>query len=271
SRLYNNLNTQGRFLNYNDRIILMKVEDVMNTIITAVKSESNLREVVISLANTPCGRVLVFSEEKPEGIITSRDILAAFSEYGNDAFSLRAKDIYGGEIVSANPKDEVRVAVRKMIYEGIGGLPVMEGDKIVGMFTERDVVKILAKVKSLSMVDSVMTLNPLGIDIGLDLREAARIMYISKIRRLLVKDEEKVVGLITAADIIKGLARGITEVEKIVTRNPITVTRNCKINKAAEIMTKKRIGSLVVEEKGIVGILTERDLLYAYLTESMLQ
>ncbi|PVU77845.1 histidine kinase, partial [Acidianus hospitalis] len=72
-------------------------------------------------------------------------------------------------------------------------------------------------------------------------------------------------GIITAADIVKALAKGLHMVNEIETRNPIGVRSNDPIMKAVRIMNEKRIGSLLVD--GIKGIVTERDVLYASLNE----
>jgi len=50
------------------------------------------------------------------------------------------------------------------------------------------------------------------------------------------------------------------------TKNPITISRYYSILNAAKLMIEKRIGTLpVMENQKLVGIVTERDLMYAYI------
>jgi len=92
-----------------------------------------------------------------------------------------------------------------------------------------------------------------------------------KVRRLPVVSNGRLVGIITAADIVKSLARTLDPkpVLEAGTRNPVTVGRYETLMRIVRIMEERRIGTIPVVENEIVGIVTERDLLYATVTSGI--
>ena len=86
-----------------------------------------------------------------------------------------------------------------------GVIPVFEGDKPVGMVTDRDIaVRAVAEGRepSTTRVKDIMTPEVFFCTEDMELDKAAQIMEYKKIRRLLVKDEKKnVVGILSLGDI----------------------------------------------------------------------
>ncbi len=127
-----------------------------------------------------------------------------------------------------------------------------------------------------------MTPNPITIDPKTTLPEAHKLMKECHIRRLPVVDRGKLVGILTLGDIREAspsdanslsifelnylLAR--LNVEKIMTRDPITITPTATIREAAQIMLEHKIGGLpVVENEKLVGIITESDIFRVLVQE----
>ncbi len=103
------------------------------------------------------------------------------------------------------------------------------------------------------------------------LGRARNLMLERKVRRLVVTNGREVVGIITAIDIAKVLARRGAPwrwrnpenslVDRFMTRNPITISPEESISTAAKIMSDKKIGGLpVVKDSTLIGILTETDI-----------
>ena len=127
-----------------------------------------------------------------------------------------------------------------------------------------------------------MTPNPITIDTKTTLPEAHRLMMECHIRRLPVVDHGKVVGILTQGDVREASPSGATSlsifelnyllaklsVEKIMTRDPITITPGATIRDAARIMLEHKIGGLpVVEDEKLVGIITESDIFRVLVQE----
>ena len=121
------------------------------------------------------------------------------------------------------------------------------------------------------MSRSVVTLTPQE-----TLRDAVNLLRTNRIRHLPVVDGSRLVGIVTDRDIkratpsvLSGVGReeydrvlATTKVERLMTREPITVTPKSRLKAAIEIFIERRVGALPVVEDGLlVGILTDVDIL----------
>ena len=122
--------------------------------------------------------------------------------------ALKVKDILkdkGLEVIAIDSGSTVDAAINKMIERNIGAILVMEDNKCVGVFTERDVLKCWTKHNSLEKVaiKDVMSRDLLVIEPHDDLDYAMTIMTNKKIRHLPVIEDGRVVGLVSIRDVVK--------------------------------------------------------------------
>jgi CBS domain-containing protein len=119
------------------------------------------------------------------------------------------KDLMTKNVVTIDVNKTVVEAAALMSENDIGDLIVMEDNIPVGIVTERDFVRrVLAEGKSTeSKVSEVMTRPLKVIDPDAPIKEAARRMVNKRIRRLPVIKDNKLVGIITAADFAKHLSK----------------------------------------------------------------
>ncbi len=112
------------------------------------------------------------------------------------------------------------------------------------------------------------------------IEQAISMININKFRRLPIVADTELIGILTATDIIKYIVenRGQSPintllaepVERIMTKEVITSPCEASIQKAAEIMTEKRIGGLpLMANNQLVDIITERDMLALYSLTSI--
>lgn len=126
-----------------------------------------------------------------------------------------------------------------------------------------------------TLVRDWMTPNPITIVPKTTLPEAHNLMKESKIRRLPVVDRGRLVGIVTLGDVREAEPSNATSlsiyelnyllskltVDKIMTRDPLTISPDATIREAAHIMLEHKIGGLpVMEGERIVGIITESDI-----------
>jgi len=109
--------------------------------------------------------------------------------------------------IVVGPKETLVACAQKMLDEGVGSLLVKEGEKLLGILTEKDFVdKVIAKKldPSNTKVEKVMTKNEMiTISPKEDLYYAMVLMSRENRRRLPVLDQGKVMGLLTYKDILK--------------------------------------------------------------------
>ncbi|GEN34321.1 hypothetical protein ADA01nite_17810 [Aneurinibacillus danicus] len=120
---------------------------------------------------------------------------------------------------------------------------------------------LVMRVKDL-MTPDVITITP-----ATPIQEAERIMKDRNIRRLIVVEQNKAVGIIVHREMMISLHSPTilkeTPVEWIMTKNLITIAPDAPITEAIQTMRKHKINSLpVVENEQLVGIITVVDLLH---------
>jgi CBS domain-containing protein len=130
---------------------------------------------------------------------------------------LRVSEIMTKAAVTDQPDDTLADAARKMWKQQTGSLLVMDGEDLVGIVTERDVLKAVAGGESMqdTRVSEVMSKDLVTVGPGTSLREAAKIMTDRWIRHLPVVDGGTLVGIISQRDLAGVLAGALNEPEAL--------------------------------------------------------
>lgn len=117
---------------------------------------------------------------------------------------MRVADIMTQASISESPLDTMRAAAERMWKQQTGSLVVMEGGRLVGIVTERDVLKAAARGADLdgTLVKDVMTGQIVTTGPDTALRDAARAMAQQWIRHLPVVSDNEVVGILSQRDIV---------------------------------------------------------------------
>jgi len=114
----------------------------------------------------------------------------------------------GHEIWSVKPNDTVFDAVKLMADKSIGSLLVMNGDKLVGIVTERDYArKVILEGKSSkdSSVKEVMNSKVLCVSPDQTVDECMALMTDKRVRHLPVLDHKHAVGIISIGDLVNAV------------------------------------------------------------------
>ena len=116
------------------------------------------------------------------------------------------------DVMTSNPctidaDKPVAYAAKMMKQENVGIAPIVEGDRLVGTLTDRDiVVRVVAEGKDPQTVTTreVASTAPVTVDPQQDLEEALRLMATHQVRRLPVVEEDgRVVGVVAQADVAR--------------------------------------------------------------------
>ncbi|MFN2589309.1 MAG: cyclic nucleotide-binding/CBS domain-containing protein [Actinomycetota bacterium] len=126
---------------------------------------------------------------------------------------MRVSEIMTGAAVLDSSDDTLAEAARKMWKQQTGSLLVVDGDDLVGIITERDVLKAVATGVSVgeTRISEVMSKDVITVAPGASLREAAKIMADKWIRHLPVVDNGKLVGVLSQRDLAGVLAGALNE------------------------------------------------------------
>ena len=117
------------------------------------------------------------------------------------------KDVMTSNPCSIDADKSVAYAAKMMRDEDVGLAPIVEGDKLIGMLTDRDIaIRVVAEGRDPGQVKvrDVASKQVVTIDPQQDLDEALRIMAKHQVRRLAVVEEDgKLVGVVAQADVAR--------------------------------------------------------------------
>ena len=99
-------------------------------------------------------------------------------------------------------------AARVMASEDVGPVPIVDGGRLVGIVTDRDiVVRVVAEGQdpSSATIGDIASSDLVTVQPDMDLQEAERLMADKQVRRLLVTEGDRLVGIVAQADLARAL------------------------------------------------------------------
>ena len=130
----------------------------------------------------------------------------------------------GTMVWSVAPTNTVFEAISMMAEKNVGALPVLEGDRLVGMISERDYARkviLLGRGSRETSVAEIMTVNLKTVGLSDSVQECMQIMTENRVRHIPVLEEDKLAGLISIGDcvnwIISAQTAAIDDLERFVT------------------------------------------------------
>jgi len=118
----------------------MLVKDIMNRNVVRVEPETSVREAARSMADNHVGSVIVMKNGSVVGIATDRDILLALADgEGKDFDSIPISDIMTRYVHYVSAESDVKKAVAMMAEFKVKKLPVLSGEKVIGVLTVSDI------------------------------------------------------------------------------------------------------------------------------------
>ncbi|HJH27536.1 MAG TPA: hypothetical protein C5S37_12435 [Methanophagales archaeon] len=222
------------------RIDLMKVRDIMTHPIIAEDEEVLVTKIVRDMAEQGIGSVVITSENKPEGIITERDIVSKVVLRNKRASETKSREVMSSPLITLEPDASVEEACECVAKGGIKRVPVVENGSLVGIVSVRN----------------ILTKKP---------RCAKRFYPHPEVRVLASRCKNALCLVVSCFSFFRAKRREFEREEKkvrdIMTHPTITEDEDASVAKIAADMDKQGIGSVVITSKGKpAGIITERDI-----------
>src|ERR1700756_2859503 len=109
--------------------------------VQSVEPDAKLSAAVKILGERKIGAVLVMSEGRIEGILSERDIVRVLGERGAGVLDEPVSSVMTRKVVSCRQSDTVAGIMEMMTLGKFRHLPVVEGDRVVGLISIGDIVK----------------------------------------------------------------------------------------------------------------------------------
>jgi len=184
---------------------------------------------------------------------------------------LKIKDIPVSQFMTAYPisvKSNVsfKTVVDFMAERGFANVIITERGKPIGVFTEREILKHIVSKEA----DPKTPIKDIGkqqyeeVDPGISVLDASKIMTAKKSRLLVFAESRKLVGIITATDMLRAFQKTDDDppIKPFISKNLVMCNSKTSIKEAAKIMLDKDVGSVIIRDFTYYGIFTERDVLH---------
>jgi CBS domain-containing protein len=121
------------------------VGEVMTREVVAVSPDDDVERAVRSMIDHEIGAVVVLEGKAPVGILTERDLMRRMLDE-RDVLSVRVDAVMSSPVVTTGPDVEMVDAFDLMNARNVRRLPVVERDGLVGIVTERDLLRWVSAV-----------------------------------------------------------------------------------------------------------------------------
>jgi len=176
-------------------------------------------------------------------------------------------DVMSRNVAAVFPNDTLVTVAKTMSEKHISCVVVVNNGSLVGVLTERDVLKkAVAEGKDFrrARADALMSSPVVSVAPDLSVLAASRVMEAKHIKRLPVLADRQLVGIVTQTDLVRALTHyGMwMDVSKVMSKDVSGIQSKATVAEAAKVMASRNISSIaIMAGNEVVGILTERDLL----------
>jgi len=125
------------------------VSDIMKSPVITVQKENNVRDATILMIDKRIGCLIVTEMHKPIGIVTKSDIIKRVVIPCLDPCEVKMGDVISTPLITIGKNQGILAAMRKMREMTVTQLVVMEGEEMVGIISERDLLRAVS-IASLS-------------------------------------------------------------------------------------------------------------------------
>lgn len=123
------------------------VQQMMSSPVVHVAPDDSVADALRAMIDRDIGAVVVVEDDRPVGVFTERDVSRRILD-DPKLLDRWVGDVMSAPVVSVAPTDEVVFIFGLMTEKKIRRLPVVEGDRLVGIVTERDLLRWVDAVAS---------------------------------------------------------------------------------------------------------------------------
>ncbi len=279
----------------------MQLIEIGDARVVSVRSVDNI-DTAISLMDEHGFRHLpVVDHGDVVGMVSDRDLLTAVAMHPASERTTSAEGPVRvgatriGEVMTSPARTvagdaSLEVAARMMLCEGIRALPLVHNEHLAGIVTETDFLKCYLDDRPMGrhtgwrlfrvgdeMSKPVVTLSPHD-----GFVRAIRTMRAGRLRHIPIVEDGRLVGIVSDRDMRRVLGnleietqdqaagdmahRPTAVMDEIMTRSVVVTHAPAPLAEVADILIQRKFGSLpVVDDGGIIGIITEADLLRVFV------
>ncbi|TLZ99245.1 MAG: CBS domain-containing protein [Methanobacteriota archaeon] len=270
------LSPRSGFFMKRNKVQDLRVSDFMSTDLVTASPDETLGDVLGKMKSNDIHELPVIERKKLVGVVTMRELMRRRNLPPTTKVST-VLEIPPG----IGPETPLPEAAEQMISAGFRAIPVVKGKALVGIISRSDIVRALVETRALEgvVVRDFMTPNPQAVAEDDTVEHAVQIIRSLGERSVPVVDKHRhLKGVVGLKDVVDLFARPkvreqygdragreekvVIEVKSVMRYPPLTVGPDADVQRAAELMAKQHVSSVIVTERDEpVGIITSQDLM----------
>ena len=131
------------------------IRDVMTSEVRACEPSTTVVEAAKAMAKEDIGPVPVVEDGRLIGILTDRDIVVRVVAEGRDPASTKIEEVATRDLVTVSPDDDVNTALSRMAESQVRRIPIVEGDRLVGIVAQADIARLGSDAKTGEVVEEI--------------------------------------------------------------------------------------------------------------------
>jgi CBS domain-containing protein len=131
------------------------IKEVMTRDVRACEPNATVAEAAKMMAQEDVGPVPIVEDGRLVGIVTDRDIVVRVVAEGRDPNATTVKEIASTNLVTVSPDDDLDEALKMLAENQVRRLPVVEGDRLVGIVAQADIARLGKDSKTGEVVEEI--------------------------------------------------------------------------------------------------------------------
>ena len=121
------------------------VKSLMTAKVETIESKESLTQALRKMVKRNIGSIVVVEGASPVGILTERDI-SRYVARGTSGLKTQVKKLMSGPLITIPPSSTTQEAITTMLKHGVRRLPVVEKGKLIGIVSQRDLLRWVLRV-----------------------------------------------------------------------------------------------------------------------------
>jgi CBS domain-containing protein len=180
--------------------------DVMRAGVITVGVDEPLCDAAAKMVDARVHRLVVMAKGAPIGVVSTRDAMRAVLFHRVEQ---PLSSVMSAPVLAIDIGDSIESAVKRLAEANVHGLVVLDDDKPVGVFTQREAIQTRTLPASLRTmpIEHIMSYQVLALDAATPLYRVAGYAIQTRVRRILVVQGTSLVGVVTGFDVLRVMTR----------------------------------------------------------------
>jgi PAS domain S-box-containing protein len=249
--------------------IWMEINQVMSREVATISPQETVAAAAMTMAEKNISCIVAVDNENIMGILTETDLLKKTVVQGKDTRRMKVAEIMSSPVETAPSDLSVLESGNLMEVKKIKRLPILEGNKLVGIVTQSDMTHVLTSYGMWRDISEIMSSDVYQVQRNATVSEAALVMASQNISSVVVMNADRVTGILTERDLLKRVVAlnkdpDHTKIEEVMSFPVFSVPSNYSVFSASRTMENKNVRRLVViDGNKLCGIVTQTDIFKA--------